>query len=96
VRYLCTPSWGAVLSGWLDERPNESAPRAANRCSSTSVPTVGVKGAHVMITGIAARGSLDEEIAHPRSVDPSGSVPALQTAPRNFRSGRDSSSDRRG
>jgi len=57
------PKLRAVLAGWLDERPNwPGAKDSAALFLNQRGQRLGVKGAHDVITGIAARADLDEEI----------------------------------
>lgn len=57
------PKLRTVLAGWLDERPNwPGATDGPALFLNQRGRRLGVKGAHDIITGIAARASLDDEI----------------------------------
>jgi len=57
------PKLRTVLAGWIDERPNWPGARdSAALFLNQRGRRLGVKGAHDIITGIAARASLDDEI----------------------------------
>ena len=57
------PKLRTVLAGWLDERPSwPGAKDSAALFLNHRGLRLGVKGAHNVITGIAARASLDDEI----------------------------------